>query len=67
MRRALSGGAKEFDLQSAKRDARLSELSRRVINGAEILAVESDHQVVGIGQGMLTHLYRVQSQKWNQR
>ncbi|MCB9452739.1 MAG: hypothetical protein H6672_14975 [Anaerolineaceae bacterium] len=61
VRRALSGGAKEFDLQSAKRDARLSELSRRVINGAEILAVERDHQVVGIGHLLLVMLQETRS------
>ncbi|MBZ0275651.1 MAG: hypothetical protein K8I60_05885 [Anaerolineae bacterium] len=61
VRRVLSGGAREFDLQSAKRSARLSELSRRVIMGAEILAAERDHQVVGIGHLLLVMFQETRS------
>lgn len=61
VRQALSGGAREFDLQIAKRNARLSELSRRVITGAEMLAVEHDHQAVGIGHLLLVMLQETRS------
>lgn len=50
LRQGVTG---ELDLHFAKRDARLSELSRRVINAAEQLAVALDHPVVGIGHLLL--------------
>jgi ATP-dependent Clp protease ATP-binding subunit ClpA len=48
-RNALKVGATEHDLQFAKRNARLTELSRRVITAAEQLAVTLDHPTVGLG------------------
>lgn len=48
-RAALEEFAREPDLQAAKRSARLSELSRRVIGAAEQVAVELDHPTVGLG------------------
>jgi ATP-dependent Clp protease ATP-binding subunit ClpC len=53
VRRALSDGLTEFNLQDAKRNARLSELSRRVINAAEQMAVSLDHHTVGLGHLLL--------------
>lgn len=58
VRRALEEGASEMSLQMAKQIARLSELSRRVINAAEQQAVALDHPTVGIG-----HLLLVMSQE----
>jgi ATP-dependent Clp protease ATP-binding subunit ClpA len=49
VRRALNEGATELDLQMAKHMARFSELSRRVINAAEQLALTLNHEQVGIG------------------
>lgn len=49
VRKALQSGATEYNLQLARRNARLSELSRRVINAAEQLAIARDHQTVGLG------------------
>lgn len=48
VRRALDYGLTEFNLQFARKSARLSELSRRVINAAEQNAVALDHPSVGI-------------------
>ncbi len=53
VRRALTEGASEYDLTSAKQVARLSELSRRVMNAAEQLAAELGHPHVGIGHLLL--------------
>lgn len=53
VRRALSDGLTEFSLQLARRNARFSELSRRVLNAAEQIAVSLDHQTVGIGHLLL--------------
>ncbi len=53
VRRALSDGRMEFDLQNAKRDARLSELARRVVTAAEQMAVAMDHPTVGLGHLLL--------------
>jgi len=53
VRRALNEGASELDLQMAKHMARLSELSRRVINAAEQLALSLEHPAVGIGHLLL--------------
>jgi ATP-dependent Clp protease ATP-binding subunit ClpA len=50
------GVAAEFNLQLARRTARLSELSWRVIVGAEQLAVALDHPTVGIGHLLLVLL-----------
>jgi ATP-dependent Clp protease ATP-binding subunit ClpA len=61
VRRALDGGAKELDLQAAKRSARLSELSRRAITAAEQLSVSMDHQSVGLGHLLLVMLMEERS------
>lgn len=49
VRVALSDGAQEFSMELLRRSARLSELSRRVINAAEQMAIALDHPTVGIG------------------
>ncbi|MBI5667239.1 MAG: hypothetical protein HZC41_04455 [Chloroflexi bacterium] len=61
VRHALSDGATEPDLQLAKRTARLSELSRRVINAAEQMAVTLDHPSVGLGHLLLVMLLEERS------
>jgi ATP-dependent Clp protease ATP-binding subunit ClpC len=53
VRRALNEGATELDLQTARRVARLSELSRRVINAAEQMALSMGHPAVGLGHLIL--------------
>lgn len=58
---ALQSGPDEPDLQAAKRAARLSELSRRVINAAELLAVQLDHPAVGVGHLLLVMLLEERS------
>lgn len=50
------GAATEFSLQAARRTARLSELSRRVISSAEQIAVTLDHPTVGLGHLLLALL-----------
>ncbi len=59
--KALQAGPDEPDLQAAKRAARLSELSRRVINAAELLAVQLDHPAVGVGHLLLVMLLEERS------
>lgn len=61
VRRALSDGARELDLQSAKRTARLTELSRRAITAAELMAVSLDHLTVGLGHLLLVMLLEERS------
>jgi ATP-dependent Clp protease ATP-binding subunit ClpA len=61
VRRALSDGARELDLQSAKRNARLTELSRRAITAAEQMAVSLDHPTVGLGHLLLVMLLEERS------
>lgn len=56
IRRALNNGMTEYNLQAARRAARLSELSRRVINAAEQLSVTLDHPTVGLGHLLLVLL-----------
>jgi ATP-dependent Clp protease ATP-binding subunit ClpA len=56
IRRALNNGMTEYNLQAARRAARLSELSRRVISAAEQLAVTLDHPTVGLGHLLLVML-----------
>jgi ATP-dependent Clp protease ATP-binding subunit ClpC len=53
LRQGITG---ELTLQFAKHDARLSELSRRVMTAAEQLAVALDHPVVGLGHLLLVLL-----------
>lgn len=61
VRRALSDGARELDLQAAKRNARLTELSRRAITAAEQSAVALDHPTVGLGHLLLVMLLEERS------
>jgi ATP-dependent Clp protease ATP-binding subunit ClpA len=61
VRRVLTEGARELDLQASKRNARLTELSRRVINAAEMLAVKLDHPTVGLGHLLLIMLQEERS------
>jgi len=58
LRSAVSDGVQEYSLDQVRRNARLSELSRRVINAAEQMAVTLDHPTVGIG-----HLLAVLTQE----
>ncbi|MBC7870824.1 MAG: hypothetical protein H7Y09_08285 [Chitinophagaceae bacterium] len=53
VRHAVSDGLTEFSLELGRRNARLSELSRRVINAAEQMSIALDHQTVGIGHLLL--------------
>ena len=52
-RRLLQEGITEISLEQAKRVARLSELSRRVLNGAEQVAVQMGHRHVGLAHLVL--------------
>jgi ATP-dependent Clp protease ATP-binding subunit ClpA len=56
VRRVLYEGAEEYNLELTRRDASLSELSRRVINAAEQKAVSLDHETVGLGHLILVML-----------
>ena len=49
VRSVLQEGMTEFSLAFARSQARLSELSRRVLNAAEQMSVEYDHQTIGLG------------------
>jgi ATP-dependent Clp protease ATP-binding subunit ClpA len=53
VRSAISDGQGEFSLEAIRANARLSELSRRVLNAAEQTAVALDHPAVGIGHLLL--------------
>ena len=53
VRRIITDGVMEFNLQDAKRNARLTELSRRVISASEQMAVAMDHPTVGVGHLLL--------------
>ena len=48
IRHVLSEGAYETNLEAVRRSARLSELSRRVLNGAARLAEEHTHRAAGL-------------------
>jgi ATP-dependent Clp protease ATP-binding subunit ClpA len=52
-RRLLQEGITEISVEQAKRVARLSELSRRVLNGAEQVAAQMGHRYVGLGHLLL--------------
>ena len=49
LRHVISDGHAEWSLETMRTNARLSELSRRVLNAAEQLAVKFDHPVIGLG------------------
>ncbi len=53
VRRLLQDGMTELSLEAAKRTARLSELSRRVLNAAEQLAAQQDNQLTGLDHLLL--------------
>ena len=53
LRHVISDGKVEFSLETVRANVRLSELSRRVLNAAEQMAVKLDHPVVGIGHLMM--------------
>ncbi len=46
----------EFSLDVLRRNANLSELSRRVLNAAEQVSVEHDHPIIGLGHLLLVML-----------
>ncbi len=52
-RRLIHEGITEISIEQAKRVARLSELSRRALNGAEQLAEEMGHKHVGLAHLLL--------------
>lgn len=52
-RRLLRGGMTELDLEAAKRTARLSELSRRVLNAARQLASQEEGQPLALDHLLL--------------
>lgn len=54
VRTALSDGLKEYSLEHVRRNVRLSELSRRVINATEQLSIKLDHPTIGLGHLLLT-------------
>jgi ATP-dependent Clp protease ATP-binding subunit ClpA len=49
LRHLIGDGHFEWSLETVRANARLSELSRRVLNAAEQQAVKLDHPAVGIG------------------
>lgn len=49
LRHIISDGHAEWSLETIRANARLSELSRRVLNASEQLAVKFDHPVIGLG------------------
>jgi ATP-dependent Clp protease ATP-binding subunit ClpA len=49
VRHVISDGQAEFSLETVRANAKISELSRRVLNAAEQRAVALDHPAVGIG------------------
>lgn len=53
LRHVISDGMVEFSLETVRANSRLSELSRRVLNAAEQMAVSLDHPAVGIGHLMM--------------
>lgn len=49
LRHIISDGHAEWSLETIRANARLSELSRRVLNASEQLAIKFDHPVIGLG------------------
>jgi len=49
LRHVIMDGKIEFSLEAVRSNARLSELSRRVLNAAEQESVSRDHHVIGLG------------------
>jgi ATP-dependent Clp protease ATP-binding subunit ClpA len=54
VRRQLQTGITEIGIEQAKRLARLSELSRRVINAAQQLVKDYEHDRIGLGHVLLS-------------
>jgi ATP-dependent Clp protease ATP-binding subunit ClpA len=57
VRRALNDGLTEYALELARRAARFSELSRRVLAAAEQISVLLDHETVGLGHLLAAIIY----------
>lgn len=55
-RHLIMDGRAEFSLETVRANAKLSELSRRVLNAAEQQAVALDHSAVGLGHLLLALL-----------
>lgn len=53
VRHVIMDGRSEFSLETIRANARLSELSRRVLNAAEQQSIKMDHPVVGLGHLVL--------------
>lgn len=53
VRQVLSDGLTEFSLNTIRLNARVSELSRRVLNAAEQIAMDRQHPMVGMGHLLL--------------
>lgn len=49
LRHVISDGHAEWSLETIRANARLSELSRRILNASEQLAIKLDHPIIGIG------------------
>lgn len=56
-RHLIMDGRAEFSLETVRANAKLSELSRRVLNAAEQKAVALDHSAVGLGHLLLALLH----------
>jgi ATP-dependent Clp protease ATP-binding subunit ClpC len=61
LRRVLSEGASEVDWQTARQIVRLSELSRRIINAADQLALSLGHSGIGLGHLLLVMVQETRS------
>lgn len=53
LRHVISDGHAEWSLETIRANARLSELSRRILNAAEQLAIKFDHPIIGLGHLLL--------------
>ncbi len=56
VRQLLSDGHTEYSLEQVRRDVSLTELARRVINAAELVAIALDHPHIGLGHLLLVLL-----------
>ena len=57
LRHMISDGQMEWSLETIRANARMSELSRRVLNATEQLAIKLDHPIVGTSH-LLLALYQ---------
>ncbi|GAB5491845.1 MAG: hypothetical protein Phog2KO_20600 [Phototrophicaceae bacterium] len=53
LRHLISDGHAEWSLETIRANARLSELSRRILNASEQLAIKLDHPIIGTGHLLL--------------